>query len=246
MPRPASNMGLFFHKLSKDISMGGRVRIPKDQKDYPKSWVEVDYKTYEDRDKIRLLDKEECSLDGKLTDVVLDRTSAYTFDGSSRGMTIKDLSAIINFSIAIKDKNTNSVKRVHPSGGARYSLEHYFLVQHSNELKKGIYHYNVKEHCLEFLLELDEIPKVSKYPFVSDASVVMFMTSIFDRNMRKYGERGYRYILLEAGHVGQNVYLVCTALGLPVRAVAGTRDEIIESLLGVDGEQESLVYTVVI
>lgn len=246
MPRPARNMGLFFHKLSKDISMGGRVRIPKDQKDYPKSWVEVDYKTYENREKIKLLEKKDCNLEGKLSDTIINRTSAFNFDGNSRGITIKELSTIINFSIAIKDKKVNSIKRVHPSGGARYSLEYYFLVQYSSELKKGIYHYNIQEHCLELLFELSEIPKVSKYPFVADASVVMFMTSIFDRNMRKYGERGYRYILQESGHVGQNVYLTCTSLGLPVRAVAGTKDEYIENLLGVDGEQESLVYTIVI
>ncbi len=73
----------------------------------------------------------------------------------------------------------------------------------------------------------------------------MFMTSLFERNFRKYGERGYRHILLEAGHVGQNIYLTSISVGIPVRAIAGTRDAEIENLLGIDGQTESLVNTII-
>jgi SagB-type dehydrogenase family enzyme len=130
----------------------------------------------------------------------------------------------------------------------RYPLEYYFLIQNSSEFKTGVYHYNIKEHALEFLKELkeSEIPFFSVYPWVRESSCVMFVTGVFDRTMRKYGERGYRYILLEAGHVGQNIYLVGNAIGLSVRAVMGVNDIGVESFLGIDGIGESLVYNLTI
>ena len=71
------------------------------------------------------------------------------------------------------------------------------------------------------------------------------MTAVFSRTQNKYGERGYRYVLLEAGHVGQNLALAAEALGLRCAPLAGTRDETIETLLDIDGVTESLVYTLV-
>ena len=64
----------------------------------------------------------------------------------------------------------------------------------------------------------------------------------------KYGERGYRFILQESGHIAQNVYLLCEALGLKCCALGGFRisDEQIEKFLGIDGLTESIVYTLVV
>ena len=76
--------------------------------------------------------------------------------------------------------------------------------------------------------------------------ILLAITGVFDRTQVKYGERGYRYALLEAGHVGQNVYLATQALGLGCCGLAGTRDLAIEELLGIDGVTESLLYTLVI
>ena len=58
----------------------------------------------------------------------------------------------------------------------------------------------------------------------------------------KYGKLGYRYILLEAGHIGQNMYLVSEALGLKCCALGGTRDENLEKLIDIDGVTEAVVY----
>jgi SagB-type dehydrogenase family enzyme len=72
------------------------------------------------------------------------------------------------------------------------------------------------------------------------------MTDVFWRNQNKYGERGYRYILLEAGHIGQNIYLVSEALGLKCCALGGTRDENLEELVDIDGVTESVVYALAV
>ena len=80
------------------------------------------------------------------------------------------------------------------------------------------------------------------YPYVKNASVAIVMSAIFWRMQNKYGERGYRNILLEAGHIGQNIYLISEALGLKCCAQAGTIDESLEKFLSLDGREESIVY----
>ena len=61
--------------------------------------------------------------------------------------------------------------------------------------------------------------------------------------MRKYGERGYRVLLLDAGHVAQNILLVATALGIGACTVAGFHDDALAHELGVDAQEEPVLYT---
>ena len=142
-------------------------------------------------------------------------------------------------------------RRAQPSGGARFPIEVYPILFRSGEdLSAGLYHYNVKYHKLDVLWDREFGDKVINdifiYPWVKDVALGLVMTSVFWRNQNKYGERGYRQILLEAGHIGQNVYLVSEALGLKCCALAGTRDENLEKLIDIDGITESVVYTLVI
>ncbi len=60
--------------------------------------------------------------------------------------------------------------------------------------------------------------------------------------MIKYKERGYRYILFEAGHLGQNIYLVSKALGLKCCAIGGFDDDKFHELLDIDGDNEAVLY----
>lgn len=77
-------------------------------------------------------------------------------------------------------------------------------------------------------------------------SAVIILTAIFDRTMMKYKERGYRYILFEAGHVMQNAYLISTAMDLGICSVGGFIDDKINDLLNIDGVNESALYLGVI
>jgi SagB-type dehydrogenase family enzyme len=72
------------------------------------------------------------------------------------------------------------------------------------------------------------------------------MTAVFNRNQMKYGERGYRYILFEAGHIAQNVYLVSNAMDIGAVALGGFDDDLLNDFLEIDGEDESAVYAVVL
>ena len=88
----------------------------------------------------------------------------------------------------------------------------------------------------------EDMGQLFTYPWVKDAAIGFVMTAVFWRNRNKYGERGYRYVLHEAGHIGQNVYLVSEALGLKCCALGGTRDENLEKFIDIDGVTESVVY----
>ena len=78
------------------------------------------------------------------------------------------------------------------------------------------------------------------------ASLIVFITSIFERSIFKYGDRGYRFILLEAGHVAQNINLVSNALGLGSVNIGGYFDREIDDLLGLDGVAHSTIYMIAI
>ncbi len=154
MNRPDENMGQYFHELSKDISQGGRVKIPADSTLWPKSWRKIEYKTYANSTKIKLLGKDESKAAVKiisLTDVLEKRKSGdfENKDKSIEPISFSQLSFIINNSVGLIKVNEN--RRMYPSGGARYSLEFYFLVQNCSDLKPGFYHYNLLENSLELL-----------------------------------------------------------------------------------------------
>jgi SagB-type dehydrogenase family enzyme len=140
--------------------------------------------------------------------------------------------------------------RVVPSGGALYPLELFF---HTASLKghpSGIYHYNASEHCLRQLLEGDDTHRISlgmvQPELAQGASLIIFLTAIFERSTFKYGERGYRFILLEAGHVAQNLNLVANALGLGCVNIGGYFDREIDEYLDLDGITHSTIYMLAI
>ncbi len=80
-----------------------------------------------------------------------------------------------------------------------------------------MYHYDVKEHALDVLWQRSftkaDIANLFVYDWIGEASCALLMTAVFWRNQVKYGQRGYRYVLLEAGHIGENGYLTAEALG---------------------------------
>jgi SagB-type dehydrogenase family enzyme len=79
-----------------------------------------------------------------------------------------------------------------------------------------------------------------------NASLIVFITAVFERSVFKYGDRGYRFIFLEAGHVAQNINLVATALGLGSVNIGGFFDREIDEFLDLDGVTHSTIYMVAI
>ena len=101
-------------------------------------------------------------------------------------------------------------------------------------------------HALEVLRVGDlrgEMVRIGlEQEFLGEAALVWILTVRLQRVRWKYGERAYRYALLEAGHIAQNVYLAATALGLGACAVGAFLDDDLHRLLGIDGREEFALY----
>ena len=136
--------------------------------------------------------------------------------------------------------------RAIPSGGALYPLELYPVVLEADELEAAVYHFDPLRGSLVRVGELEGrsgLAPLTVYPelFVTGA-VVVFVTAVFWRTRFKYGQRGYRFALLEAGHLGQNLLLAAAALELAAVAVGGFYDGRVNEFLGVDGVNEAALY----
>lgn len=136
--------------------------------------------------------------------------------------------------------------RAVPSAGGLYPLELYLLCRRVEDLSDGLYHYRILEHGLEPLRGAVSHEEASTFllaePFIENANVILFMAAIFDRTLHKYGPRGYRYILLESGHVAQNLCLLATERALGSLCIGGFMDGKTNAFLGLDGTDEAVVY----
>lgn len=142
----------------------------------------------------------------------------------------------------------NALFRTVPSAGGLFPLEIYVVTRNVSGIVDGIHHYAVRKHCLELLrtcgLFVEQHSSLLADPFVRDANVVAFITAVFGRTQKKYGPRGYRYILLEAGHIAQNLCLLATEQGLGSLCMGGFMDSKLNRFLGLDGIHEAAVYGV--
>jgi SagB-type dehydrogenase family enzyme len=231
-----------FHNSSKDHSAGGTNRVPADPALWPPAWTTTHYKEYPRFKKISLPDEVP---QADFFDLIRGRKSQRDF--TKTPVRKSDLGAILRYSCGITGSYENGhARRAQPSGGARFPIEAYPIVfSGSEEVPAGLYHYNVRQHALEEMWQRPfskkDIGELFIYPWAQDASWALVLTAVFSRTQDKYAERGYRYILLEAGHIGQNVYLSSQALGLKCCAL-GTLDIALEKLIDIDGITESVVY----
>jgi SagB-type dehydrogenase family enzyme len=138
--------------------------------------------------------------------------------------------------------------RTTPSAGGLFPLELYVSTQRVSGLKDGLYHFAVGKRKLELLktasLSSEAQGALLIDPFVREANVVVFLSAVFERTQHKYGPRGYRYILLEAGHVAQNICLLAAEKGLGSLCMGGFVDSKLNRFLGLDGRREAVVYAV--
>jgi len=151
-----------------------------------------------------------------LEDAIRQRRSVRTYTGAS--MTQEALSRLLFHTGGITAEQWGTGLRAAPSAGALYPIETYVLAHRVEGLASGVYHYAVQTHALTRVRAGDVRNEIVRagilQNFLGEANVVLVLTSVFQRLRWKYRERTYRYALLEAGHIGQNVYLAATALGM--------------------------------
>lgn len=136
--------------------------------------------------------------------------------------------------------------RTAPSAGALYPVETYLSIHNVKEVPSGIYHFNVADFELEKIRSGNFGDDVAmaflNQRFLSQAPVVFLWSGILRRNFSKYGNRGLRYVLMDAGHICQNVLLAAEAASCCGCAVAAFFDEEVNEILEIDGEEEVALY----
>jgi len=169
-------------------------------------------------------------------------------DYSAVALSLDELSRLLHAAQGITEPRRGF--RAAPSAGALYPLELYAVVNNVAGLEAGIYHYAAREHGLERVSVGDLRAAVTRaglgQSFLGQAGVCFVLSAIFQRTRWRYHERTYRYVMLEAGHVGQNLYLAATALGLGACAVGAFNDDELNKLLGLDGKEEAALYVIAV
>jgi len=128
--------------------------------------------------------------------------------------------------------------RTAPSAGATYPLEIYIVAGEGgvSGLAAGVYLYDLKSNSLISRIEGDRRSQLSiaalDQEWVAYARINIVIAAVFDRTTERYGERGVRYVYMEAGHVSQNIYLQATVLGLATVTIGAFYDEQVQRVLG--------------
>jgi SagB-type dehydrogenase family enzyme len=230
-----SDVGVIYHEWSKPgvtdalgtlVNWGGKPPL---------------YKDYGDAPFIALPDRPLAS-DMPLGDAVQRRHSTREYAGTP--LSAETLGALVRHAGGLRDGSTG--RRTAPSSGALYPIEIYPVVNDVTGVDPGVYHYDIRRHGLSRVRAGAVGEDVMRYgldqDFLATANVVVVLTLIHQRMRFKYRDRSYRYGLLEAGHLGQNLYLTAATLGLGACAVGAFHDDGINDLLGVDGREEVAVY----
>ena len=141
---------------------------------------------------------------------------------------------------------TAGFKRAAPSAGATYPLTLYLVVGEGGveEIPSGIYEYIPDSHSLSRIKGGDFRSEIAtaclNQTFIAEAPVSIVIAANYERTTRRYGERGIRYVHMEAGHAGENIYLQAVALRLGTVAVGAFQDDDLHHVMELPEEEAPL------
>jgi SagB-type dehydrogenase family enzyme len=203
------------------------------------------YKNYEAPLAIIPLPEPELTGDPNLWQLLHSRRSRREFE-AGRPLAAEKLSALLWATQGVTARYGDVLFRTAPSAGGLYPVETYLFVRAVEGIEPGIYHFRPHPFDLEFLKKGDLARDVAAAALgqrmVMAAQVTFIWTAIVERSRWKYRQRAYRYIYLDAGHIGENLYLAAGALGLGVCAIGAFFDDKANDIIGVDGREETVIY----
>lgn len=187
-----------------------------------------------------------------LDGVIANRRSARDLSGS---MSLEDVSGLIRACAVVTgalEENGGPIfaLRASPSGGALYPIDLYLVALSVENLGRAVYYFHPFAERLQKVHGADP-GRIADEGFFSqnmirEATALFLMVANFRRTVWKYGERGYRLCLLDAGHMAENILLKATELGCASTPVAGFHDDLIARVLGIDATTEAVVHSVAI
>ena len=201
------------------------------------------FKEYPDAERL-LLPRIHADKKQDLWQVLQDRRSHRKF--AATGLSLDDLSLLLWASQGITAQAGTFLFRTAPSAGALYPIETYVGINNVEGVQPGLYHFSPSQFALEKLFASPPGRHIAQAAlgqrFLAECAAVFIWSAVFRRNMSKYGNRGLRYILLDVGHICQNLLLAAEALDLGACPVAAFFDDTMNDLLELDGEEESVLY----
>ncbi len=186
-----------------------------------------------------------------LAECVLERVSRRKYTSGS--VTLEELSFLLWATQGVKktisaynDRGTVTYRTV-PSAGARHPFETYLAINRVTGLEPGIYHYSALRHSLAFLFQVNDMEeKITAatvgQSFAGEAPVVFFWACRPYMGEWRYKGESHKAMLLDAGHVCQNLYLAVESLQLGTVAIAAYSQSKVDNLLQLDGVDEFVVY----
>lgn len=176
-----------------------------------------------------------------------ERRSVRYYSGTD-SLSLEQLSQLV---WAAKGKTGTRGRRTAPSAGATYPLEVLCLIERVSGAEPGLYRYDPVDHILApALVPVTGInaPNIAEscygQSWIGNAAAVLVIVADYPRTTDHYGERGIRYVDMEAGHVGQNIYLMAAALDLATCAVGAFDEDAMADLLGLRDQTPVYIFPV--
>jgi len=182
-----------------------------------------------------------------LLDAINRRQSHRRFTDAT--LTLEELSFLLWATQGVHEvwRGGIAARRTVPSAGARHPFETYLLINRVAGVEPGLYRYLSLDHKLCFLRADDHLPievgaACNGQGFIGTGAVVFMWTVTPYRTEWRYSFISPKIIALDAGHVCQNLYLACEAIGAGTCAIGAYNQAALDEVLGVDGEEEFAIY----
>jgi SagB-type dehydrogenase family enzyme len=177
--------------------------------------------------------------DVSLEQSLLERRSVRDYSGQP--LTLQEISQLMWAAQGLTDPRGF---RTAPSAGGLYPLELHIVVGDVEDLLPGVYRYQPDGHQLVKTGDGDKRAELAEaaleQEWVEEGAVDFVFTAVYERTTGKYGERGIRYVHMEAGHAAQNLCLQATALGLGAVTIGAFYDKEVSQLLNLPADEEPL------
>ncbi|MCK5129231.1 MAG: SagB/ThcOx family dehydrogenase [Clostridiales bacterium] len=184
--------------------------------------------------------------DVNLLELINQRTSVRSY--ADEPISQEELSCFLWCTQGVKKTmGSKATFRTVPSAGARHALETYLLINRVMGIVNGVYRYIASKHAIVPINLAEGLKDTLTAAcfgqgMVSTSAVTFFWTADIKRMTFRYGQRGYRYLHLDAGHVCQNLHLVAESRNCGVCAIAAFDDDEVNSVWGLDGQDDFIVY----
>lgn len=223
-----------FHENSKNFTLDE----PNTRQTEQSSTKYKPHKSYESQNSLSI--QVESS---DISEIIFNRRSPDSFEDYtiSKQQALNVLGAAIR--ITKRNSSEQEYRRSYPSAGAKYPLEAYSYMKKVDGIEKGIYHIDVLNEELVPIPSKNEgeIMNCISGDLVKNTSMIVFLSAIFEKTVPKYASRGYRYALIEAGHIMQNICITSEDNDLCCRPYGGFIEDEVDNILNLP-DDETTIY----